>query len=121
MLVQRQKLSRDLMVGGMTVLVTLSGWLLNDRIHAAAKEQQFDDDAKTIVELKGKLEDISKDVVTRKDFDQVRQLIQNNQYQTISAINHLSDRIDHLEILDGRSSVQIPVGTKAATMAKARE
>ena len=109
------------MVSGLTVLVGLSGWILRDRLHAAAKEQQFDDDAKTIVELKIKLEAIPRDFVTRQEFDQVRQLIQDEHQETISGINRLTDRMDHLLILDGRSSSGTPAGTTAGTVAKARE
>jgi len=76
------------------------------------------------VDLKGKLDSIPKDFVTRQEFEQVRQLIQEDHTETLAALGHLGDRIDHLAALDGlapRSAVHTPVGPTAATMAKARE
>lgn len=127
MTVQQRHFSRDLLVSCSAAIIAaifgLAGWFFLDRIHWAAREQQIDDNASTVRDIKGKVDSLPNEFVTRQEFIQVQQLIQSDHVDTINAINHLSDRVDRAMLSRPRSAVQFtdPGGaanSKAVTAAR---
>lgn len=96
---QPSKISREVLIFGLTVIVALSGWLFTDRLRTAAKEQEFDDNGKTIVEIKNKLDTLPQNFVSRQELTELKEEIRREHAETIFTINHLSDRIDHLAMI----------------------
>jgi hypothetical protein len=108
MTAQTEKFTRDLFISAFSVILTaafgVAAWAMIDRQHWAAKEQMMDDDAKAVETMQRKIDSLPQGFVTRQEFEQVRELIQNDHIETINAITHLGERIDHLALMDGYPS-----------------
>ena len=116
---REQNFLRDLLISGLTVSlgggIALAGWVLVDRIHWAAREQQILENANSVREIQDKVDALPNQFVSRQEFNQVQQLIQNDHADTINAINHLSDRVDRMASGRPRSAMQQPDASTLAS------
>jgi hypothetical protein len=120
---QNKTYLREISIASISILLTaavsLAGWGLTDRIHWAAREQQIEDTAQLIHELKTKIDTMPQNFVTRQEFEQVRQMLQADHAETIAAIGHLGDRIDRLAVMDGLPRAD--AGTRSHSAITARK
>jgi hypothetical protein len=125
MTVEAQKFTRELTIAAFSVILTavfgVAAWATLDRQHWAAKEQMIDDTAKAVESIQGKIDSLPQGYVSRQEFEQVRDLIQNDHIETINAIAHLGDRIDNLAKMSGESSSRtgtFSIGAAPAALAR---
>jgi hypothetical protein len=104
---------RELMICAVSITLTaafgMAAWGITDRMHWAAKEQQMDDTAKSVTEIKNRIDVIPQNFTTRQEFDEVRQLIRDDHTETIIELGQLGARIDRLAIREGlpRATLQL--------------
>jgi hypothetical protein len=108
---QTQEFVRELFIAAFSVFLTATfgvvAWATLDRQHWAAKEQVIDDNSEAVRTLQGKIDALPQSFATRKEFEQVRDLIQNDHIETLNALQHLGDRIDNLARMSGVQPSQL--------------
>jgi len=84
---------RDLIVAGLTLLTTVTGWAILDRLHWAGIEAKFGEQINT---HSRQLEAVPATYLTRQEYLSSREQSRLEHQETMQAIQYLSTRIDTL-------------------------